>query len=122
MGINDVYILQLLSIYEHRIAVQGFIWGINSFDQWGVELGKVCARSSVSCSHIFFFIRSSSCVGPPSGKCYMTLFSCSHVCMSYSSHLNFTSLFLEFDVSVTSFSSEETAAWIPDGREACGGL
>lgn len=34
--------LQLLAIYEHRIAVEGFIWGINSFDQWGVELGKVC--------------------------------------------------------------------------------
>uniref|UniRef100_A0A0D9VZM5 Glucose-6-phosphate isomerase n=1 Tax=Leersia perrieri TaxID=77586 RepID=A0A0D9VZM5_9ORYZ len=34
---------QLLAIYEHRIAVQGFLWGINSFDQWGVELGKVSA-------------------------------------------------------------------------------
>jgi glucose-6-phosphate isomerase len=34
---------QLLSLYEHRVAVQGFIWGINSFDQWGVELGKVLA-------------------------------------------------------------------------------
>lgn len=34
---------QLLSLYENRIAVQGFIWGINSFDQWGVELGKVLA-------------------------------------------------------------------------------
>jgi len=34
---------QLLSIYEHRVAVQGFIWGINSFDQWGVELGKSLA-------------------------------------------------------------------------------
>ncbi|CAK0773032.1 hypothetical protein CVIRNUC_004023 [Coccomyxa viridis] len=34
---------QILSLYENRIAVQGFIWGINSFDQWGVELGKVLA-------------------------------------------------------------------------------
>ncbi len=34
---------QLLSLYEHRVAVQGFLWGINSFDQWGVELGKVLA-------------------------------------------------------------------------------
>nr|BAC77714.1 cytosolic phosphoglucose isomerase [Arabidopsis halleri subsp. gemmifera] len=34
---------QLLAIYEHRVAVQGFVWGINSFDQWGVELGKVLA-------------------------------------------------------------------------------
>jgi len=34
---------QLLAIYEHRTAVQGFIWEINSFDQWGVELGKKLA-------------------------------------------------------------------------------
>mmetsp|Transcript_24651 Transcript_24651/g.60524 ORF Transcript_24651/g.60524 Transcript_24651/m.60524 type:complete len:761 (-) Transcript_24651:58-2340(-) len=34
---------QLLAIYEHRTAVQGFIWDINSFDQWGVELGKKLA-------------------------------------------------------------------------------
>ncbi len=35
---------QLLAIYEHRTAVEGFIWDINSFDQWGVELGKQLAR------------------------------------------------------------------------------
>jgi len=34
---------QLLAIYEHRTAVQGFIWDVNSFDQWGVELGKKLA-------------------------------------------------------------------------------
>ncbi|XP_019709566.1 glucose-6-phosphate isomerase, cytosolic 2B-like [Elaeis guineensis] len=34
---------QLLAIYEHRIAVEDFIRGINSFDQWGVELGKSLA-------------------------------------------------------------------------------
>lgn len=34
---------QLLAIYEHRVAVQGFVWGINSFDQWGVQLGKALA-------------------------------------------------------------------------------
>ncbi|KAA8497745.1 Glucose-6-phosphate isomerase, cytosolic 1 [Porphyridium purpureum] len=34
---------QLLALYEHRVAVQGFIWGIDSFDQWGVELGKQLA-------------------------------------------------------------------------------
>ncbi|KAL4584341.1 hypothetical protein LXL04_008940 [Taraxacum kok-saghyz] len=40
----DAYrIGQLLGIYEHRVAVEGFIWGINSFDQWGVELGKSLA-------------------------------------------------------------------------------
>ena len=35
---------QLLALYEHRTAVQGFIWDINSFDQWGVELGKTLAK------------------------------------------------------------------------------
>lgn len=35
---------QLLAIFEHRTAVEGFVWGINSFDQWGVELGKVLAK------------------------------------------------------------------------------
>lgn len=34
---------QLLALYEHRTAVEGFIWDINSFDQWGVELGKKLA-------------------------------------------------------------------------------
>lgn len=34
---------QLLALYEHRTAVQGFMWDINSFDQWGVELGKKLA-------------------------------------------------------------------------------
>lgn len=34
---------QLIAFYEHKIFVQGVIWNINSFDQWGVELGKVLA-------------------------------------------------------------------------------
>ncbi|WFD29909.1 glucose-6-phosphate isomerase [Malassezia sp. CBS 17886] len=34
----------LIAMYEHKIATQGFIWGINSFDQMGVELGKVLAQ------------------------------------------------------------------------------
>lgn len=34
---------QLIALYEHKIFVQGVIWDINSFDQWGVELGKVLA-------------------------------------------------------------------------------
>ncbi|XP_031125326.1 glucose-6-phosphate isomerase, cytosolic [Ipomoea triloba] len=42
-SLNAYNIGQLLAIYEHRVAVQGFIWGINSFDQWGVELGKSLA-------------------------------------------------------------------------------
>ncbi len=35
---------RLIALYEHKIFVQGIIWGINSFDQWGVELGKVLAK------------------------------------------------------------------------------
>ncbi len=34
----------LIALYEHRVFVAGAIWGINSFDQWGVELGKVLAQ------------------------------------------------------------------------------
>jgi len=35
----------LLAMYEHRTFVQGVVWRINSFDQWGVELGKVLAKT-----------------------------------------------------------------------------
>ncbi len=35
---------QLVALYEHIVFVQGAIWGIDSFDQWGVELGKVMAK------------------------------------------------------------------------------
>jgi glucose-6-phosphate isomerase len=34
---------QLVALYEHKVFTQGVIWGINSFDQWGVELGKALA-------------------------------------------------------------------------------
>ena len=34
----------LIALQEHRVFVSGAVWGINSFDQWGVELGKVLAR------------------------------------------------------------------------------
>ena len=34
---------QLIALYEHKVFVQGWIWGVNSFDQWGVELGKKLA-------------------------------------------------------------------------------
>ncbi len=36
-----------LALYEHKVFTQGVIWGINSFDQWGVELGKKLAESLV---------------------------------------------------------------------------
>ena len=35
----------LVALYEHKVFVQGAIWGLNSFDQWGVELGKAVANS-----------------------------------------------------------------------------
>jgi glucose-6-phosphate isomerase len=35
---------KLVALYEHSVFVQGAIWGVNSFDQWGVELGKVLAK------------------------------------------------------------------------------
>jgi glucose-6-phosphate isomerase len=34
---------QLVALYEHKVLTQGTIWDVNSFDQWGVELGKVLA-------------------------------------------------------------------------------
>jgi len=38
---------RLLALYEHKVFVQGVIWSINSFDQWGVELGKALAQQIV---------------------------------------------------------------------------
>jgi glucose-6-phosphate isomerase len=37
---------ELLAIYEHRVATEGFLYDVNSFDQWGVELGKVLANET----------------------------------------------------------------------------
>ena len=36
---------QIIALYEHRVFVEGVLLGINSFDQWGVELGKELANS-----------------------------------------------------------------------------
>jgi glucose-6-phosphate isomerase len=42
----DPYTLgRLIALYEHRVFVEGVIWGLNSFDQWGVELGKELATA-----------------------------------------------------------------------------
>ena len=38
---------KLVALYEHSVFTQGTIWGINSFDQWGVELGKVLAKAII---------------------------------------------------------------------------
>ncbi|MBL4749993.1 MAG: glucose-6-phosphate isomerase [Amylibacter sp.] len=39
---------RLIALYEHKVFVQGVIWDVNSFDQWGVELGKVMATQLAS--------------------------------------------------------------------------
>ena len=39
---------RLLALYEHKVFTQGVIWNVNSFDQWGVELGKQLARRILS--------------------------------------------------------------------------
>ena len=38
----------LIALYEHKIFVQGVVWGVDSFDQWGVELGKQLAGQILS--------------------------------------------------------------------------
>lgn len=47
--LNPFYLGALLSYYEHKAAFQGFIWNINSFDQEGVQLGKVLANRILEC-------------------------------------------------------------------------
>ena len=42
--LNPASLGALIALYEHRVFVQGAVWGINCFDQWGVELGKVLAK------------------------------------------------------------------------------
>lgn len=38
---------KLIALYEHKVFTQGVVWGINSFDQWGVELGKKLAEQLI---------------------------------------------------------------------------
>jgi glucose-6-phosphate isomerase len=38
----------LIALYEHSVFVQGVIWDIDSFDQWGVELGKQLAKATIA--------------------------------------------------------------------------
>ena len=42
--ISPYYLGNLIALYEHKTFVQGIIWNVNSFDQWGVELGKQLAK------------------------------------------------------------------------------
>ncbi len=44
-ALTPFHLGMLLALYEHKVFVQGIIWGINSFDQWGVEYGKVLAQA-----------------------------------------------------------------------------
>ena len=43
--LNPFCLGALIALYEHKVFVQGAIWGINSYDQWGVEHGKILARA-----------------------------------------------------------------------------
>jgi glucose-6-phosphate isomerase len=43
-GVDARNVGRLLALYEHKVFTQGVIWNINSFDQWGVELGKELAK------------------------------------------------------------------------------
>ncbi|MBR7779774.1 glucose-6-phosphate isomerase [Undibacterium rugosum] len=43
-GLDPFQLGMLIALYEHKVFVQGVIWSINSFDQWGVELGKQLAN------------------------------------------------------------------------------
>jgi glucose-6-phosphate isomerase len=65
---------QILAIYEHRVATQGFIWGLNSFDQWGVELGKVLA-SKVSLFQSLYF---NICMGNSTDDVFYFLLGSNH--------------------------------------------
>ena len=42
--VDPYHLGMLIALYEHKIFTQGIIWGVNSFDQWGVELGKQLAK------------------------------------------------------------------------------
>ncbi len=46
--VNPFHLGQLIALYEHKVFVQGILWGLNSFDQFGVELGKEMAKSILS--------------------------------------------------------------------------
>ena len=43
-GVNARNLGRLIALYEHKVFTQGVVWNINSFDQWGVELGKQMAK------------------------------------------------------------------------------
>ena len=46
--LDPAHLGALIALYEHKTFVEGVLWGINSFDQWGVELGKSLATRVLS--------------------------------------------------------------------------
>jgi glucose-6-phosphate isomerase len=50
-GVSARNVGRLIALYEHKVFTQGAIWNINSFDQWGVELGKKMAQMRASEIH-----------------------------------------------------------------------
>jgi glucose-6-phosphate isomerase len=46
--LDPIQLGRLIALYEHKVFVQGVVWDVNSFDQWGVELGKVLGNQVLS--------------------------------------------------------------------------
>ncbi|MBI2233961.1 MAG: glucose-6-phosphate isomerase [Micavibrio aeruginosavorus] len=49
--VDPFHLGQVMALYEHKIFVQGLLWNINSFDQFGVELGKIMANQALAALH-----------------------------------------------------------------------
>lgn len=49
--VDPFHLGQVMALYEHKIFVQGLLWNINSFDQFGVELGKIMANQALATLH-----------------------------------------------------------------------
>jgi glucose-6-phosphate isomerase len=62
----------LLAYYEHKVAFQGFLWNINSFDQEGVQLGKVLAQRMID---LFRARRTGTSASFPLGEAYLRILS-----------------------------------------------
>ena len=58
---------KLIALYEHKIFCQGVVWRVNSFDQWGVELGKVTRAQDNFC---YTYVTTSLLSCPISPSCF----------------------------------------------------
>ena len=63
--LDPLHLGMLIALYEHRVFVEGAIWGINSFDQFGVELGKKLAL------RILPALQSDRAVSSPLSHCLL---------------------------------------------------